>query len=243
MKKSGAGNSMAKSSPFPKKGEESMKKKMFNATIGGYYLVSIILGIVMMFTVSLMLCDLWDYLYDSYYESRELAMEQYGATWTESGYVITDSDAEAQAVQKDLNDRDTALESAWSFLPMTKLWNMMYVPGKNGLSGRNYGPVWMTVFAVITVIFAVMIMEGKSMNKAWRLKMIQAVSIAATLLLFSSALKCAQMRSYGRSSTVDMVVPVILLIIPLIVLRKTQLSKTSNDPKITKVPESEITSE
>lgn len=190
-----------------------MKKRIFNVTVGGYYVVSVVLGLLMALAIGLTLCCVWfDQLYRLYSlpVAEELVYEK-------------EIDIELlQTVQQDteLKRKRQTLDEVWSCLPMTDLWDSAYVSGGIGEEGRNFGPVLMVVAAIATILLSIMIMEGKSANKAWRQKMFQAMSFAALFLLLTLVTKYTILRTYGELSTIIVMTPVILLIWPIFSLCK-----------------------
>lgn len=197
-----------------------MKKKIFNATIGGYYVVSIILGIAIALTVGMMVMDAWDYALDIGRSKDSLATLKGGLAW------------------------DEFLDEAWLYLPMTGLYGMLY-GGEYSDTGRylygyNYAPVVLMVSAVVVVFLSVMIMEGKSANKAWRQKMHQACGWGLLIILMDLAFWYARRRMYGSIPTGVVLVPVILLIIPFLVLKKTRIRKEGAEKQSGKIPKETI---
>ena len=65
-------------------------------------------------------------------------------------------------------------------------------------------------------------MEGKSANKVWRQKMLQAFGIAIFIVLVDMARRCAWYRVYSGTlaSLVTLLLPVASLVVPLIILKK-----------------------
>ena len=187
---------------------EKMKKRFFNVTIGGYYVVSIILGIAMALTVSLAACDLWFHAYESHKMAGELL-----------------------TIQDDL-------EVSKMYVPMYSIVRELYsMPGTafDWEYLENYIPIFLMVSAVAVVFLSVMIMEGKSANKAWRQKMLQAGAITMLIILFVVAGQCVEKRMFGKWSymysmrvynnitTWHILAPIVLLIIPLFILKKTRI--------------------
>lgn len=193
-----------------------MKKKIFNVTLWGYYLVSIVLGIAMALTVSMMACDLWNFCFGRQIEMEEeleLQYRRYGAELT----------AEEKAIWEEADIKSGKIENLWVFVPLNDVGNELSVWEYGSI--HSYAPLVMMVSATVTIVLSVMIMEGKSANKAWRQKMIQAGAIAALIILMSVAYQCAEWRALGDLATWTVMVPTVLLIIPLLVLKKTRVRK------------------
>lgn len=210
-----------------------MKKKIFNATVGGYYLVSIVLGVMMALTISMTTADLWYHAYEHHRVMEAELTNQYGdryKNWTEE---------KAQAWK----EADAKLDQLYilrTYVPMIQVSEELYYMPGTGVDRRyyeNYIPIFLMISAVLTVCLSVLVMEGRSANKAWRQKMLQAVSLAALLVLGVLAWQCAEhrmlgkwgtyvgMRLYGSITTWHVLAPIILMIIPLIGLKKLKLRK------------------
>ena len=190
-----------------------MKKRFFNATVGGYYVVSVILGIAMALTVCLMVMDVWDYALDISRAENSLA------TLKDGGFAITSE----------------WLNEAWLYLPMTGLYGMLYGSEYSStgsyLFSYNYAPVILMVSAISVVFLSVMIMEGKAANKAWRQKMCQAGGWGLLIILMDLAFWYAGRRIYGSIPAVVVLVPAVLLIIPFLILKKTRIRKEKTNDK------------
>lgn len=56
-------------------------KKLFNVTIGGYYLCSMVLGFAMAVTVCMVVCDTWNYAYSRVMILEDVVREEYGGRY------------------------------------------------------------------------------------------------------------------------------------------------------------------
>lgn len=217
-----------------------MRKIVFNAKLWGYYVVSIVLGIAMALTVSMMACDLWNFAFERYVVVEDELESQYGSRYG------TEHTNQGRLAWEEADAELDKLDRLWTYVPLNWLGNELYsVPGTAYKSeySDNYVPLAMAVSAMVTVLLSVLLMEGKSANKAWRQKMLQAVAIAALILLSSIAWQCAEwrtcgkwssypsMRKYGVITTWHVLTPIVLMIIPLIGLKKTRLRKENEDAK------------
>jgi len=113
------------------------------------------------------------------------------------------------------------LEWSWIVVPLNDLGDELVWWEHDIL--YSYVPFVMLASAITTIMLSIMIMEGKSANKAWRQKMTQASAIAALIILGSIAYQCAKWRAYGDLATWTVMVPIVLLIVPLLVLKKTRV--------------------
>lgn len=198
-----------------------MKKRFFNVTIGGYYVVSVILGIAMALTVGMMVMDAWSYALDCNGALHSRILEEYGLPSNSNSLSGLSATEETDAAWAVYESRDEFLDEVWSYLPMTGLYGLLYESNK--LGAHNYAPVVLTVSAIVTVFLSVMIMEGKSANKAWRQKMHQACGWWLLILLMDLAAWYARRRMFGWIPTGVVLVPVVLLIIPILILKKTRI--------------------
>lgn len=215
-----------------------MKKRFFNATVGGYYVVSIILGIAMALTVSMTACDLWFHAYEGHKIIEEQLTWQYG----ERSSVRTDQteQREKALAWKEMDAESDNLEMFRMYVPLYSIGYELYsMPGTafRWEYFENYIPIFLMILSVIVVFLSVTIMEGKSANKAWRQKMLQATAIALLIILLTVAWQCVEGRMYGKWSyfygmryysditTWSILIPIILLIIPFLVLKKTRMRK------------------
>jgi len=190
-----------------------MKKKLFNVTVGGYYLVSLILGAAIALTIGTVTCNAWLSRSDQIWRMRDAIEERYPLGSELSPYDSYE--------YKKIDEADEALNDMWPYLPMANLYDMMYdVEAK-----RDNGAICMAVSVLVSVILSVMIMEGKAVNRAWRQKMLQAIGIGMLIVLLSLTWRYAWLRSYGEMSTLTVLVPVVLMIVPLVMLKKTRVRK------------------
>lgn len=204
-----------------------MKKRFFNVTIGGYYVVSIILGIAMALTVCLMALDAWSYAFDRTCVLRRAAWEEYDGDYRNNTTRLSQAvdNAEARAVWEELDSQHDLLDVAWLYMPMQRLYDELYVMRPIGKSDFSYLPMLLMASAVVVVFLSVIIMEGKSANKAWRQKMHQAIGWGVLIILLDLAYWYARRRMFGSIPTGVVLVPVVLLIIPALVLKKTRIRK------------------
>lgn len=216
-------------------------KRLFNATVGGYYLCSIVLGIAMALTVGLAACDMWDYGVEQYCLAENIARmeypdggftdwydapvdsETYSVNYDEGVFYLKGS-GPTEAAWVKLSRRFNRLTKLSHYLPMEDLWYRMNVHREWGYD--QYGEYLLATVAIMTVMLSVIIMEGKAANKAWRQKMLQAFGIAAFIVLIDIAYHCARDRvHYGELSTVELLMPVAFLLIPALILKKTRSPK------------------
>ena len=203
-----------------------MKKKLFNVTVGGYYICSIVLGIAMALTISMILCDVWDGEYEQYkFEERTVQQQYPDGKFFLEGIMYPSDDADTRVAWLALQKKRDSLMERRTYIPMVDLWSDMQVYSHYSDYSRNYGAFCLTAMAVITVILSVAIMEGKSANKAWRQKMLQAGGCSMLIIFLDLAFRYAIERSYGNMSTFVALVPVVLLVIPLFILKKTRQEK------------------
>lgn len=216
-------------------------KKLFNVTVGGYYLCSLVLGIMMALTIGMIACDMWDYGFSQYLVAEKTVTREY----PDGGFTMHNAvDVERYSIDYDTEifypKGDVQTKTAWTelkrrydnlweterYLPMADLWDATNVYYKYGMDGYfiQYGEFCLITVAVITLVLSVLIMEGKSANKVWRQKMLQAFGIAIFIVLIDMARRCAWYRVYSRTSAtpITMLLPVVFLIIPLIILKKTR---------------------
>lgn len=203
-----------------------MKKKIFNVTIGGYYVVSIVLGIAMALTVCLMALDVWSYAYDRTGVLYNAVWEKYDGDYRNNNTTLKQAFAgpSAQAAWAKVDSQYDFLEMAWLYMPMQRLFDDLYVLRIHGDS-YSYLPMLLMASGVVTVFLSVVIMEGKSANKAWRQKMHQAFGWGTLIILLNLAYWYARRRMYGDIPTGVVLVPIVLLAVPLLILKKTRQVK------------------
>lgn len=146
-------------------------KKMYNKTVRGYYVMSVVLGLLLALSVALAL---------------EVAL--------------------LDAMMSSSSEVADTLDKAWMYLPL-------------GLENVFYGTQRQAILMVTTAIMTVVVFVRMSATKGSRTKMLQAVAVAILVLLLMLAYRYA-LRS--RISDALALVPVLLMVIPLIILRKTQ---------------------
>lgn len=219
-------------------------KKLFNVTVGGLYLCSVVLGIAMALTIGMVACDTWDYKYNQYkVMERSVRREYPDGGFTEGHAVFMDTHSINYDVGVFYPKDDEETETAWATLkrrydrlwkvrhclPMAELWELTDVYRRYGNDGYylQYGEFCLAIVSGITVVLSVLMMEGKSSNKSWRQKMLQAFGVAMFVVLIDTARYCAEYKVYSRMpvSTVVLLLPVAFLVIPLIILKKTWLPK------------------
>ena len=215
-------------------------KKLFNVTIGGYYLCSIVLGIAMALTIGLTACDMWDYGWDQYAEAQESVQDKYPdggfVRWDpvdlsthainydfDIFYPIGDKDTETAYVE--LKKRQNRLDELWYYVPLSDLWSSTRVYERRYDYSLQYGEYCLAVVGIVTVLLSVLIMEGKSANKVWRQKMLQAFGIAMGIVLIDVAWRCAWYTAFGGISTLTLLLPIAFLVMPALILKKTRSPK------------------
>lgn len=162
----------AKSSPVPKKGELEMKK-LYDRTIGGYYVMSVIAGLLLAFTVMAM-----------------LDVATIDGVWLVSGGSLD------------------MLEMVWTFLPLRMFGDLSTATAPLSLA------------MVMAAIPAVGIFVRISGSKASRTKMQQAMATAFFVLLLMLAFAWV-LHPWGRNRAFALV-PVLVMVIPLMALKRTQ---------------------
>lgn len=165
-----------KSSPVLEKGELKMKK-MYEKTFRGYYVMSVVLGLLLALAVATML---------------EVA-------------VLDAVDAAATLDEIDLWD------NVWGYLPL----NLCDWFWRSDMGLRN-----LNVLAVTASVLTVGIFVRMSGTKGSRTKILQAVATALLALLLALAYGYAT-RGWIRTASLALV-PVLLMVVPLTILRKTQ---------------------
>lgn len=176
-------------------------------------MVSVLLGIMIALTISMATCDVWTSRMEQIWRLKDTMRERYPLESRLDVYDLYE--------YKRVDEIDKALDDTWPYLPMARLYDVMFDVKK----GQNNGSICMVVAAIVSVVLSVMIMEGKSANKAWRQKMLQAIGIGALIVLASMTGQYAWLRSYGEMSTPVVLIPVILMTVPLVMLKKTRVRK------------------
>lgn len=206
-----------------------MKKKIFNVTIGGYYVVSIVLGIAMALTVAMLACDVWNYAWDRFDDKLEDFLDENPEVLWAATPTMQPSDVVLRRKSMALREQEDCLWNVWIHLPMYRLGNALYYDIGFSSSYRHhihsYVPLVLVASAIVVVWLSIQIMMGRSANKAWKQKMLQAVGFAMLILLLQLAFQYACLRSAGDVSTVTVLIPVGLLVAPLLVLKKTRQVK------------------
>ncbi len=85
--------------------------------------------------------------------------------------------------------------------------------------------------AMLIVALAVMMIDGKGTNSVWRTKVLQATGIAGVLVCAELAYSYSFWVHYQQMSPMAILVPVVLLVIPLLILKKTRQPKATNVTK------------
>lgn len=199
-------------------------KKLFNVTIGGYYLCSMVLGFAMAVTVCMAVCDTWNYAYSRVMILEDVVREEYGGRYAFSreGSVIKAGpiSEEAEVAWSKVESKSDFLDDIWLYMPTESLYDALYVG-----HGHTYVPIVLVLSGAVTVLLSVLIMEGKSANKAWRQKMHQASGWGMLIVLSNLAYWYAVRRVYGDLSTLTVLIPLMLLVVPLLILKKTRQLK------------------
>lgn len=151
-------------------------KKLYDKTIGGYYVMSVVLGLLLALSVATML--------------EVAALDAAVAT---SGQM------------------SVFWDDVWGYLPLN-LCNWIWRPE---IGTRN-----LNILMVTASIMSVGLFVRMSGTKGSRTKILQTVSVALLALLLMLAYGYAT-RGWIRNAVLAMA-PVLLMVIPLVILRKTQ---------------------
>ncbi len=161
-------------------------KKLFNVSIGGYYLCSMVLG-TLLFVIMLLLPHDMNYWF--YYHSKgtfERAMV-------------------ANRIEK--------------FLPSVYLYNWLFI------DGDSYSSMVVALCSIMAVMIAVAMIDGRGTSKVWRTKILQSVGCVGLLICIEMAFQYAIAHMYDQMSPLMLFVPVVLMIVPLLILKKTRQLK------------------
>lgn len=151
-------------------------KKMYDKTLRGYYVMSVVLGLLLAVAVATML-----------------------------EVVVLDG------ISASSGRLNMALDDLWGYLPL----NLCNIFWNAGLRLR-----YLNVLMVTTAIMSVGIFVRMSGTKGSRAKILQAMSVAILALLLMLAYGWATRRWIANAALA--LVPVVLMVIPLTILRKTQ---------------------
>lgn len=151
-------------------------KKLYDKTIGGYYVMSVVLGLLLALSVATML--------------EVAVLDAIGVT---SGQM------------------SVFWDDVWGYLPLN-LCNWIWRPE---IGTRN-----LNILMVTASIMSVGLFVRMSGTKGSRTKILQTVSVALLALLLMLAYGYAT-RGWIRNAALAMA-PVLLMVIPLVILRKTQ---------------------
>lgn len=151
-------------------------KKMYEKTVRGYYVMSVVLGLLLALSVATM-------LEVAVLDAISAASGRMNAFW----------------------------DDVWGYLPLN-LCNYFWQPE---ISCRN-----LNILAVTASILTVGIFVRMSGAKGSRTKMLQAIATAILALLMMLAYAYAT-RGWIRNAALA-IVPILLMVIPLVILRKTQ---------------------
>lgn len=158
-----------------------MKKSIYNATFEGYYVMSVVLGLLLALSVATM-------LEVAVLDAISAASGRMNAFW----------------------------DDVWGYLPLN-LCDWFWRPE---IRTRN-----LNVLAVTASVLTVGIFVRMSATKNSRTKMLQATATAVLALLLMLAYGYAT-RGWIRNAALA-AIPVLLMVIPLLILRKTQMPHES----------------